>query len=48
MKKKSKAGQQRAEDKAEQARSFPRAARPLGMQNQRKTADQAGLSHTLI
>jgi len=46
VKKKSKAGQQRAEDRAEQSRTFPRAARPLGMQNQRKTADQAGLCHT--
>ena len=46
VKKKSKAGQQRAEDRAEQSRSFPRAARPLGMQKQRKSADEAGLCHT--
>ena len=46
VKKKSKEGQQRAEDRAEQSRSFPRAARPLGMQKQRKSADEAGLCHT--
>lgn len=42
VKKKAKAGQQRAEDRAEQARSLPRGARPLGMQTHRRTTDQAG------
>ena len=32
IKKKNKAGQQRAEDRVEQSRTHPRGTRPLGMQ----------------
>ena len=42
MKKKSKAGQQRAEDRAEQARTLPHGTRPQGMQNRQKAPDTAG------
>ncbi len=48
VKKKSKAGQERAEDRAEQARSLPRGARPLGMQNRHKSAEPAGAFSKLL
>ena len=43
VKKKSKAGQQRAEDRADRPHTFPMGARPLGMHNRHRSADPAGM-----
>ena len=44
IKKKSKTGQQRAEDRAEQLQALPKGARPLGIQHRRQTQDPPGPS----